>query len=63
MRNCATYSTVLFAGVMVSFTVLQPSVEVGSFVCFIVPVARAFCAPTAIQAIVSKLAVAPASAP
>jgi len=53
----------LVAGVMVTFAALQPSMDVGSFVCFIVPVARAVCAPTAIQAIVSKLTMAPASAP
>jgi hypothetical protein len=63
MRNFATYTTGLVAVVMVAFMVLQPFVEVGSLVCRIVPVARAVCAPTAIQAIVSKLTIAPASAP
>jgi hypothetical protein len=42
MRNCATYTAVLAAGSTVAFTVVQPSVKVGSFLCVILPVARAF---------------------
>lgn len=41
----------------------QPSTDVGSFLCVIVPVASAFWAPTAIQASISILTIAPVSAP